>query len=164
MPQFPTSRASFWVNLLTIPPWRKPAARVRFKSSRMNSNPILWHFRQMRIGGARTLPPPSQTGLADLPHPAFQLVVLMGWLRHSFPDVRRERTTRHLPVEALTQLRAAHCQHDGGGQMALHHTDAISLAALRRPLRVAHHPARGTTFLHPFAPRSLPASSLLRTL
>ena len=39
----------------------------------------------MRIGGARCAPPPSQTGQADLSHPAFQSVVLDGLAQVSVP-------------------------------------------------------------------------------
>jgi hypothetical protein len=40
---------------------------------------------RMRIGGARSAPPPSQTGRADFPHPAFQSAVLNGLAQAAVP-------------------------------------------------------------------------------
>jgi hypothetical protein len=57
----------------------------------------------------------------------------MGWLRLVFRDVRREHASRVVLADPLTQLRAAHCQQKDLGQAVLHRTDALSLAALRRP-------------------------------
>src|SRR5881628_1832332 len=48
----------------------------------------------MRIGGAHYAPPPSQTGQADLPHPAFQSAVLDGLAQACVP--RRSEGT-HQP-------------------------------------------------------------------
>src|SRR5437667_3042550 len=39
----------------------------------------------MRIGGAHYAPPPSQTGQADFPHPAFQSAVLDGLAQVDVP-------------------------------------------------------------------------------
>src|SRR6266571_3241559 len=39
----------------------------------------------MRIGGAQGAPPPSQTGRADLPHPAFRSAALDGLAQASVP-------------------------------------------------------------------------------
>src|SRR6266487_1958842 len=39
----------------------------------------------MRIGGAQGVPPPSQTGRADLPHPAFRSAALDGLAQASVP-------------------------------------------------------------------------------
>ena len=40
---------------------------------------------KMRIGGAQGVPPPSQTGRADLPHPAFRSAALDGLAQASVP-------------------------------------------------------------------------------
>src|SRR5436309_13831516 len=39
----------------------------------------------MRIGGAQSAPPPSQTGQADLPHPAFQSAAIDGLAQACVP-------------------------------------------------------------------------------
>jgi hypothetical protein len=46
----------------------------------------------MRIGGAQCAPPPSQTGQADLPHPAFQSAAVDGLAQAGVP--RRSEETR----------------------------------------------------------------------
>ena len=89
----------------------------------------------MRIGGARSAPPPSQTGLADLPHPAFQSAVPRWAGSGSCSRMLGGNTpAAQSPLDPLTLLRAAHCQQTNLGQAALRRTDALSLAALRRPL------------------------------
>jgi hypothetical protein len=88
----------------------------------------------------------------------------MGWLRSMFQDVWEEPASRAILTDPLTQLRAAHCQSRNVGQAVFRRADANSLSALRRPSRDGLGSSPSTAFLRPFAPRSLLASSLLRTL
>jgi len=55
----------------------------------------------MWIGDGTRPSPPTQTGQAVLPHPAFQFMVLMDWLRLSTQGFRKSRTSR-------ASLRSAH--------------------------------------------------------
>ena len=51
----------------------------------------VWDYLKMRIGGAQSAPPPSQTGQADLPHPAFQSAAADELAQAKVPK-RSERT------------------------------------------------------------------------
>ena len=58
----------------------------------------------MWIGDGTQPSPPTQTGQAVLPHPAFQFMALMDWLRHSTQGFQMSRTSR-------AGLRPAHLFH-----------------------------------------------------
>ena len=78
----------------------------------------------MWIGDGTQPSPPTQTGQAVLPHPAFQFMVLMVWLRLSTQGFRKSRTSRaglcpaHLSrrrttVRSATNLKPGFPAHPG---------------------------------------------------
>src|SRR5260370_42180161 len=103
----------------------------------------------MRIGGARCVPPPSQTGQADLPHPAFQSVGVRSRGSALFARSPRTPVRPSVPSKPIALGWFHHRLALAGTRVGLF---SVSLSCILAPSCV------------PFAPRSLPASSLLRTL
>src|SRR6266567_3578448 len=103
----------------------------------------------MRIGGARCAPPPSQTGRADLPHPAFQSVGALPRRSTLFARSPRTPVRPSVPPKPIALGWFHHRLALAGTRVGL---SSVILSCILPPSCV------------PFAPRSLPASQLLRTL
>jgi hypothetical protein len=64
-----------------------------------------FQYQTMRIGGAQCAPPPSQTGRADLPHPAFQSAAVDGLAQVDVPrcsEGTRQPRSPHGPAHPVT--------------------------------------------------------------
>ena len=71
----------------------------------LGKGPVGRGFYKMRIGGAPSAPPPSQTGQADLPHPAFRSAVTDGLAQGAVPRCSEgtcQPRCPHGPVHPVT--------------------------------------------------------------